>query len=452
MNEQLRQIGIVDDTFQLFTVGDLIKQKIIEKPLDGNHGEIHPKGDDFVDSGVPFVMASDIKNGQVDYSGCKFITSKQSEELRKGFAKNGDVLVTHKASIGRTAIVDYHQHPFIMLTPQVTYYRTTNAEKLNNRYLKYYFDCELFQKTMKMWAGAGSTRAYIGITAQHKLPVVLPPIQIQNKIAAILSAYDDLIESNKRRIVLLENMAEEIYREWFVRFRFPGYQTTSFEKGIPKGWAIQTIDELVSDIIDYRGITPAKLNGEWQIDGIPAISALNVKNGRLIRMNDTKKVSEALYDKWMRKKLASLDVLLTSEAPLGQVYMLLRDEKYVLSQRVFALRPNRGKISSAYLYHYLLLDLGQHQLQSKATGSTVGGIRQKLLRKVEVIVPTQKLMQTFDNTVLPLMEQGKLLSEQIENLKLTRDGLLPRLISGKLSVEDLNIQFPPSMINEAEAV
>ena len=111
------------DGWELKTVEQLIKDEIIEKPLDGNHGGIHPKSSDYVEEGVPFVMASDLDAGRVNFNACKFITEEQAATLRKGFSKAGDVLISHKATIGRTAIVQDSEHGFIMLTPQVTYYR-----------------------------------------------------------------------------------------------------------------------------------------------------------------------------------------------------------------------------------------------------------------------------------------------------------------------------------------
>ena len=88
----------------IYTVGELIKAGVLYKPLDGNHGGIHPKGNDFVESGIPFVMASDMSNGQVDTKTCKFISADQASTLRKGFAITGDVLISHKATIGRTEL------------------------------------------------------------------------------------------------------------------------------------------------------------------------------------------------------------------------------------------------------------------------------------------------------------------------------------------------------------
>ncbi len=279
----------------------------------------------------------------------------------------------------------------------------------------------------------------------------IPELAIQRQIAAVLSAYDELIENNKRRIALLEKLAEEIYREWFVRLRFPGYEKAKIVKGIPETWRIEPLEDLLSEIIDYRGLTPAKLGSSWEVSGIIALSALNVKNGRLIKLEDAGRVSDTLYDRWMRKKLQKFDILLTSEAPLGQVYMLMNAERYVLSQRLFGLRANPKRISPCYLYHYLLFPIGQGQLSSRATGSTVGGIRQQLLRKVEVIVPTDDLLESYMGIILPILESVDQLSHQNDVLTKSRDLLLPRLISGKLSVENLKIQFPPGMEEELTA-
>lgn len=132
--------GKLPPDWEAKTVGELVDEQILEKPLDGNHGEIHPKHTDFVSSGIPFIMATDIKNGKIDFERCKYITIELANTLRKGFAKEGDVLLTHKASMGRTAIVEKTEHPFLMLTPQVTYYRIKNRERLSSYFLMQYFN------------------------------------------------------------------------------------------------------------------------------------------------------------------------------------------------------------------------------------------------------------------------------------------------------------------------
>ena len=181
--------------WKTYTVQELIDAGMLDEPLDGNHGSIHPKASDYVSAGVPFIMANDLVNGKVDYANCAYITEAQASTLRKGFAKPGDVLLTHKATIGRTAIVS-DEYDTIILTPQVTYYRV--KKDISNRYLKYYFDSSTFQQLFANWAGSGSTRAYLGITAQRKLPIVLPPYEVQLKIAKCCGVLDDKIYQNQR--------------------------------------------------------------------------------------------------------------------------------------------------------------------------------------------------------------------------------------------------------------
>ncbi len=181
--------------WRTYTVQELIDAGMLEEPMDGNHGSIHPKTSDYVSKGVPFIMANNLVNGKVDYKGCAFITESQAASLRKGFSKPGDVLLTHKATIGRTAIVT-EEYDKIVLTPQVTYYRVNPG--ISNTYLKCYFDSVPFQQLFSNWAGSGSTRAYLGITAQRKLPIVLPPYETQLKVAAIAEAFTQRIYHNEK--------------------------------------------------------------------------------------------------------------------------------------------------------------------------------------------------------------------------------------------------------------
>ena len=183
------------------TVGKLVDQRILDKPLDGNHGEIHPKKSDFVKSGVPFIMASDLVDGMVDQVNCNFITLEQANSLRKGFAKDGDVLLSHKGTIGRAAVLKT-SHPSVVLTPQVTYYRVIDKSVIYNRYLYYFFHNPYFQNEIKTIAGAGSTRAYIGITSQLQLKISYPKIDDQKRYA---DSFDALISETQR--------LETIYRQ-----------------------------------------------------------------------------------------------------------------------------------------------------------------------------------------------------------------------------------------------
>lgn len=189
------------NTWTKYSVQELIDMEYIEPPMDGNHGEIHPKVSDYVSSGIPFIMANNLADGFVDLSSCAFITEKQAKSLRKGFAKPNDVLLTHKATLGRVAIVP-NDYEYIILTPQVTYYRIKKG--LSSVYLRYYFSSNYFQSILESFAGGGSTRAYIGITKQCGLPIYLPSESSMDTITKALSSIERVRSENQTEITKLK--------------------------------------------------------------------------------------------------------------------------------------------------------------------------------------------------------------------------------------------------------
>lgn len=431
-------IGIRDASFELTTVGDLIKRGVLERPIDGNHGEIHPKSADFVSEGVPFVMASDLKNGRVEYGQCAFITERQAESLRKGFAKNGDVLLTHKATIGETAIVAYDKHPYIMLTPQVTYYRVKDKAALSNRYLKAYFDSSLFQQTLQMLASSGSTRAYLGITEQHRLPIILPPPEKQEKIAAILGTIDDLIAINQRRIALLESMTEEIYREWFVRLRFPGYTVSSFDKGLPKGWSSTPLGQLIGET--KRPVKKSDLAGHTRYVGLEHISRKSVA----LTMHGAPESVES-------DKLAFFagDILFSKIRPYLHKVALAHFDG-ICSTDTLVLSPKRQDFREFALltvFSETFIEIAN----TASKGTKMPRADWHFLKQLRVSVPSDPLLARFNTMVKPMLDEIASLIHLNETLGKQRDALLPRLISGKLRVDALDIQFPPSMQPPSEA-
>jgi type I restriction enzyme, S subunit len=409
-------IGIRDPSLELTTVGDLVKRGVLERPIDGNHGEIHPKSADFVSEGVPFVMASDLKNGRVDYEACAFITERQAESLRKGFAKNGDVLVTHKATIGETAIVAYDKYPYIMLTPQVTYYRVKDWTTLNNRYLKAYFDSSLFQQTLRMLAGSGSTRAYLGITEQHRLPIILPALDKQEKIAAILGTTEDMIANNQRRIALLESMAQEIYREWFSR-----------KRANRDCLRLVRFDELCAF---EKGKNPTEIRTEPAEDWLPYLTADVLDGGAASEWTAMTQGVVAAAGEVM---------MLMDGARSGSVF---RGPAGVVASTVAVIRTaheNQGVV-----YHYL--QQMQDVIKWNNTGSAIPHANKDFINRMLVPVPVDETyLRAFNELHAPIYLQAQTLKKVSARLHQLRDTLLPRLISGRLRVEALDIQFPPSM-------
>ena len=213
-NPKIRFKGFTKDWEQR-KLGELVKEGILEAPLDGNHGEKHPTSDEYVDSGIPFLMASDIHNGEVNIYSCKYITKERAERLDKGFARNGDVLLTHKATIGETAILSNLMTEYAMLTPQVTYYRIKNEERLNREYLYSFFNSLDFQTELKTKA-AQSTRPYIGITAQQNLKIILPAeIDEQIRIGLYFRNLDHLITLHQRKCEQTKKLKKYMLQKMF---------------------------------------------------------------------------------------------------------------------------------------------------------------------------------------------------------------------------------------------
>ena len=192
------------------TVEDAIKKGYIARPLDGNHGEKHPKGDDYVSEGVPFIMAQDLKEKKVDFANCHFITEAQSKTLTKGWAKTGDVLLTHKGTIGRVAIVQPSQYESLLLTPQITYYRCLC--KINNEYLAAYFATDYFMKQLKGMI-TGSTRASVTITQQEKLLLIIPPMDMQIRFVDIVNQADKSVCELRKSIDAIDKVIKSLINE-----------------------------------------------------------------------------------------------------------------------------------------------------------------------------------------------------------------------------------------------
>lgn len=397
------------------TIGEAVEIGLLEKPLDGNHGEIHPKGDDFVDSGIPFIMASDIKNGKVDLENCSYITNSQAQSLRKGFSINGDVLLTHKATLGEVALLKTN-YEFVMLTPQVTYYRVKDKEKLNNSFLKYYFESSFFQKTLHNYAG-GSTRAYIGITKQLDLPLILPPLTEQKAIANVLNAFDDKIELLQAQNKTLETISQTIFKEWFVTKQSPSWNKVK----------IIDFDVIVTDYV---------ANGSFASLAENVTYIREVDYAKLIRLTDYNKdfngdfvyVDEKAYEFLGKSKLLGGEVIISNVgAYAGTVFRCPKLDSPM------TLGPNSIVLKSKFNnYFYLLFTsrLGKHILNSIITGSAQPKFNKTAFRNIFISFPDTGYIEQFELMITPFMSKIEQNSNQIQSLNKTRDTLLPKLMSG----------------------
>ena len=393
--------------------------------------------------GVKLITAKIIKDGFVQNSNLEYISEETYETwMRRGMPRQWDILITTEAPLGEVAQLRTTEK--IALAQRVILLRG-NPQIINQQYYFQALKSSFVQSKLQMRA-TGTTVAGIKQSELRQVEIPYYPLPVQRKIAAALSAYDDLIENNTRRIKILEEMAEAVYQEWFVKFRFPGHEGVEMVESevgsIPQGWNVKPLGKIVSEIIDYRGKTPKKLGGDWDESGIMALSAVNVKQGKLVNLEKAKFVSEQLYEKWMKSEIAKNDILITSEAPLGETYYLIEKKKICLSQRLYCIRANPNIIKPSLLFYAISSPSIQSQLHANATGTTVLGIRQTALRKISVIIPPVQLQGKAESVLETLITLKETLEKKNTNLRLTRDLLLPKLISGEIDIFDLDIDTP----------
>jgi type I restriction enzyme S subunit len=427
------------------SVRDLVDSGVIERPIDGNHGETHPKGSDFVVGGIPFIMASDLVEGRVDTKDCAFITEAQAKSLRKGFARSGDVLISHKATMGRTALVGEISTPFLMLTPQVTYYRVIDVSRLDPRFLKYYFDSPKFQLLFKTWGQKGSTRDYLGITAQLDLPIVVPPIDKQLAISHALGTLDDKIALNRNMSESLNAMARALFKSWFVDFGpvrakadrrdtglarhlaalFPNTFTDSEIGEIPSGWKVLGLDQIAQFL---NGVAMQKFP-PLDERTLPVIKIAQLRSKTTIGAD----LARASLDK--KYIVRDGDMLFSWSGSLECV--LWTGGEGALNQHLFKVT------SSAYQKWFYYLATLEHleEFRDIAAGkaTTMGHIQRHHLSEAKVAVAPGPLLQRLDGVMAPLIERAVLNGVESRTIAALRDRLLPRLLSGDFRFKDTRV-------------
>ena len=278
----------------------------------------------------------------------------------------------------------------------------------------------------------GAAIQNINTTILSKTKIEVPGIQSQEKIGLMLSAYDNLIENNNKRIKLLEQMAENLYKEWFVRFRFPGYEDVTFENGIPKEWQKVKLEDVLSKIA--TGLNPRKnfVLGEGENF---YVTIKNMADNTVYLDDKCDKVNDVAIIKInKRSDLKTGDLLFSGIGTIGRVCLIdIPTDNWNISESVFTMRANQ-KISSKFLYMLLLSQDVQNYCQSRANGSAQKGIRMGDLRKYTFLLPTKNTMTNFTDQISPILRNVSLLRKENKNLIQQRDMLLPRLMSGKLKV------------------
>lgn len=324
------------------------------------------------------------------------------------------------------------------------YQRTYIIEPLNKNELsiKYFYYTLRPLLSHFEQSATGVTTKFLTLGILDNLDIPLPQLPTQRKIAAVLSAYDDLIENNNRRIAILEKMAEEIYREWFVRMRFPGHEKVKFQKGMPEGWEIKTIGDVCTKITDGSHFSPP-----FHLNGKPMASVKDM-DSHGFSFENIKTISEQDYEKLVKSDCKPLinDVLIAKDGSyLKHVFVWNDSIDLVILSSIAILRPNMEFMKPFFLSLTLRQESTKSMMSGYVSGSALPRIILNDFKKMKILVPDIEILNKFDIACKPFYGNVGILIKKNNNLTHSRGLLLSRLISGKLSVEDLDIKFPQSM-------
>ena len=290
------------------------------------------------------------------------------------------------------------------------------------RYLYYQFVCNNLR-----YLDTGAAQSQITINNLSKHKALLPRLVIQKKISSILTTYDNLIENNNKRIKLLEQMAENLYKEWFVRFRFPGYENTKFVDGIPSDWQILRMSDFCY-VTDGTHDTPKPVND----DGVPLVTGKCIKNG-FIDFNEPYNISYQDHESISKRSgLKTGDILFSNIGTVGTTCLVNYDREFSV-KNVIIFKPGNIKVSN-YLYSWLNSDSIQAIFATQTNGASQQFVGLNFMRRFKILVPSENVLDLYSGRIKPIRSEIVKLHDINENLTKQRDMLLPRLMSGKIEV------------------
>lgn len=383
---------------------------------------------------IPVIKIGNISNGDdiITDSSTQYVSSDFLSIDEKYHIKKGDVLISLTGShinqpnsmVGRSCR-NFSDTEFLLNQRAGKVIPNENADK---NYLYYLLNTESFKYSICNRAYGAANQANVSPSDIENIKWNFPPLPTQKKIASILSAYDDLIQNYKKQIQALQTAASELYKEWFVRFRFPRYQNAKFENGIPEGWKIERIGN-IGEVIG--GGTPSTENEEYWDGDIPWLSPVDLSDNTNVYVSrGGKNITKLGLQKSSAKMMPKDTVLLSSRAPVG--YVALAKNPICTNQGFKSVVCNTSVIQPIYLYFYFRMN--KNYLQSIASGATFPELSGSMMKKLKVLLPQMELQKEFSKKANIFISKAELLSEQITNLTQQRDLLLPRLMRGALEV------------------
>ena len=391
----------------------------------------------FLSGGTPSKSTAAYWSGDIPWVSCKDMKTNRIFDAEDHVSEEGLANGTRLVAEGTVLIVVRgmilaREFPVAVAMRKVTFNQDLKALNcspiLDDRFLFYWLKAKTYDILGLVDEAAHGTKRLQTDRLQN-LEIEIPPVSVQRDITSILSAYDDLIENNARRIGMLEQMARMIYREWFVNFRFPGHEKitmTGSESGIlPVGWQVKRFTE-ISEVLS--GGTPKTSVPEFWNGDIPFFGPTDSPTGFFVTQTE-KSITRLGLSRCNSRLYPVETVFITARGTVGKVAMPAED--MAMNQSCYALR---GRSGLSQLFLFMLTKEYAEELKKKAHGAVFDTITIETFSKLSVVRPADPLPQQFEAIVRPLFALMLVLQRGISHLRESRDLLLPKLLSGEIGV------------------
>ena len=374
--------------------------------------------------GPKFLRITDIVPPQIDWASVPYCEIDE-KNLAKFSLEPGDIVIARTgATVGYAKLIrDNEPSVFASYLVRIR----VDPEKSDSGYIGRIVESEVYKRfVLSRVGGAAQPNANAKVLSSFRLPI--PEKATQRRIASILSTYDDLIKNNRRRIQLLEESARLLYRECFVRLRFPGHEHVKIIDGVPEGWEKKKIAEVTDT---YGGGTPSTKISEYWVGGniMWFIPKDLTNNDCLVLLDSEKKITEEGLKKSSAKMLPPEAILMTSRASIG--YFGLYDGAACTNQGFISIVPRKDFLK-LYLLHNLMGR--KEEILLRAGGATYKEINKTTFRNMSLVIPPDHLLKQFDSFAYDVVKQVRILKKQEAASKQARDLLLPRLMNGEIAL------------------
>jgi type I restriction enzyme, S subunit len=409
------------------------------------------KSSDWKESGIPVVKIANVKGGRLDMAGSSFVAEATAAKSGDFQLSTGDILIAMTGYIGEVARVRRSDLPCV-LNQRVGKFSVRDKNRLDPDFL-YTFLAWTETRQFIEALGYGSAQPNVSPSLIHKVELPLPPLAEQKAIAAVLGALDDKIELNRRMNVKLEEMARALFQSWFVDFDpvrakldgkepvgldqatadlFPSSFQDSEAGHIPKGWTVQPIGEVVDCV---GGGTPSTAEPMFWEGGThhwatpKDLSSLQAP----VLLETERKLTDAGIAKISAGLLPAGTLLLSSRAPVG--YLAIAAMPVAINQGFIALKCNE-RASAFFMLNWCQMNMAD--IECRATGTTFAEISKQNFRPIRAVLPPKQLMAVFTAQVVPLYNKITANLNQSRSLRILRDNLLPKLVSGELKIANFD--------------